>query len=88
MYATRRARIASERKNTFQSDENEPVNRIVPLTLKTMEQQCKHDARFNTKTLASWANEVYLFHGTKASLCLCTDLKDSAFVVSFVGHSV
>ena len=69
LYTTQRARIESERKKAFHSDEAESVNRILPLTLKTMEQQLKHEARFKTHT--RWANEVYLFHGTKVSGCAC-----------------
>ena len=79
LYATQRARIQSERKKAFHSDETESFNRIVPLTLKTMEQQLKNDTHFNTKTLKSWANEVYLFHGTKVGRCPSCALKNSAF---------
>ena len=85
LYTTQRAQIEKERNITFRSDENESINRIVPLTLKTMKQQFKNDTRFDTETLKSWANEVFLFHGTKVSRCVYRALQDSA-ILSLFGY--
>ena len=65
LYSTRRDRIVAERKAAFDLPENEPINNIVPLTRKIMQQQCQVGTKF---ALHSGANEAYLFHGTKVSM--------------------